>query len=425
MAPKGASPEVTGSSSRVQVTPVQNPSRSYANAVGKSERRVDVPTVIFPGPVLDMLRETITDSITVDPELLSRTHESMKGHGADSCAEAPPSGLPTSDGTKVTQERPIVEPVVPSDTGRVGNTTGELQCQGTGKVTDTSSTVQERPFGSWMAQNGYRGRGRGRGRGGTTGRGGGRASGRGGGRGGDRSPTTTHAMEEDHVPGQRSCFPFVDQHVIPQLPEVSPDECHVDTPIPDQPLDASQPVNLARGRTVDRSIRGSVKCAVDDDRLLTFVRKRSSRERSTDGSRGLRTRSRSNQRYEGGKRNQCPQDKGGTRGNSLLLSSMDDDDVDRGPRSKISQNNKGKGIIPNPLPMNHNDLIHRISQALAEEKAKQLTQGDKDEDEPPDYGGQSSEERNTSNMEAMEPNSMENSLKSRNMVADPSHSHPQ
>ncbi|KAJ0973504.1 hypothetical protein J5N97_021463 [Dioscorea zingiberensis] len=422
-------------------------------------------------------------------------HCGVVGHVADDCAEAPPVGIPTASSSEVSHGSPIGVPVKPLVTGDVGNATGEKQCPVISEVNHTQVTNDEMRLGPWMVDQGRRGSARGRkseaGRGRYLLAANAEVSAR---------PSGRTFAAEAHVHGQQLPSSSNNKHVTTQPPEVLPDncqvdtqnaaqpmdasqqvnpvrgrdveqsrrddqlhgvitlppdvsvdDCHVDTQNSDLPMDASQQVNPIRGRVVVRSSRGDQIRGGDDNKLLTFVKNRSSRGRSTEGSKGLRARSRSNHRQERGQddsspirsylpgpnrksdkyreasqRNQSPEDQGETRGNLLLISSLDDDDEDRGPRPRTTHNKlKGKGIALNPSSIQHDNLVRRISAALTDGKSEKLTIKDKiEEDEPPDRGGQPQEERPVVNMEGVEVNPMEKSLRVRNIIGKPEPQNP-
>ncbi|KAJ0985150.1 hypothetical protein J5N97_003506 [Dioscorea zingiberensis] len=377
--------------------------RSWAHVVA---RREEAPNVIFPGPVLERLRATIKDSITIDPELLKRAHDSMRGtlygHGSDNCAAAPPGRKPQDSRTESIHGCPSGEPVSSQDVGPVESITGAVQRRVSNVVQstptmekmDTSQPIEDPPeamldrgLGPWMTKQGsFRGRERGRG----NDRGGSRGGGRGGGHEGGRGYGSALASES----------------------------------------------------TMGSSQSGG------DDRLMTFVKNRVSRERSRDGSRGLRERSRSNHKAdrdqtessptriqtsrpnrklnhyrEGSQRNKSPDDYGDSTCHTLLISSLDVDKVEQGPRSKAQNNDlKGKGKALNPLSPSHDELVRRLSQALSEEKPVKFREGESiDVDEPPDRGGKPVETLPEPDMEGLEENQLENSLNLRMNVASSSH----
>ncbi|KAJ0976191.1 hypothetical protein J5N97_018156 [Dioscorea zingiberensis] len=365
-----------------------NPARSWSKVV--RDQRNEIPNVIFPGPILEKLKTTITDSITIDPEMLARAHMSMSdGHTA-----------------------------APMDTGNPNPIPVEENLQHTDNT--TRPPLDKLGYGSWMTeqryqiQRGSRGRGRGRGRG--TGRGSGPGR-------GDGHPTATTQVA-------------VEGHVIPQIPDALTGPDHVPssfpviTSIPDHvqeqevappPSDVRRVDSPPRGRPVGRFSRGSLSRDVGDDRLISFVKERTSRERSTDGLHSGRDRSRSLNRNEGRQDGHRPghelasgsklRANPGTRGGNLMITSLaDDDDPDPRPANH-NRRSKDKALALDPNSSSHLGLVRRLSQALEREKPEQLSDEESiEEDDPPDRGRRMVEDRsnnkeqsNTSPMEARYP----------------------
>ncbi|KAJ0981691.1 hypothetical protein J5N97_009946 [Dioscorea zingiberensis] len=187
---------------------------------------------------------------------------------------------------------------------------------------------------------------------------------------------------------------------------------HVSTQDPIPTVELISQKSPPRGRPVGRSKRGGLMRGAGDDRLIAFVRDRTSRERSAEGSHGRRTRSRSNHRPDrcqssqspprgsnfgshgrsahidvGLERGASPEPIGGIHGNNLMLTSLDEELNREQPHPNLDPKNKGKVVALTPLSSSHRSLVHRLSQALANEPT--ASGGEEDEidvDAPPDRG---------------------------------------
>ncbi|KAJ0988459.1 hypothetical protein J5N97_006815 [Dioscorea zingiberensis] len=314
-------------------------------------------------------------------------------------------------GTEAVTVGPVGTAVAPPDAG-TPSTTPDVQSQAVCNLTPLQEK-KERDYGIWMTEKlrgGYRGRGRGRG------------GGAGRGRGAGRSSQSERKEADDHVTTTKPVLQHVTYHKSNERPDLNhiPDEMfaerldvvdhvsdQVDIPATEQ-VPNLHADNLDRGRSVGRPVRRSIRGGHTrdgyDDRLINFVRKRASRERSTEGLQNPRARSRLNPR-----RDHCQVDKSPTRGlnprshrklnpldkdgspdprdetdgDNLLITSLKDA-ADQGRRSI---NPKGKGLSQNPILSSHRYLVCRLSKALANEETEMLSDGDTNEDDdPPDRG---------------------------------------
>ncbi|KAJ0964023.1 hypothetical protein J5N97_029145 [Dioscorea zingiberensis] len=337
------------------------------------------------------------------------------------------------------------------DTGTPIPPPTEPQLQIPDTMTRPPPKVDELGYGSWMIeqkyqiQRGSRGRGRGRGRG--FGRGSG--SGRGDGHPAARVQTAVdgHVIsqlpealtEPEHVPSSLPVMAPVPNHGQEQDKAPS-DARRVESPTRGRPVgrhvqekdkapsDVRRVESPPRGRPVGRSSRGSPSRDEGDDRLISFVKKRASRERSLDGFRGGRDRSRSLNRNEGRQDDIQPgrelasrstqkanpysgqlDNRDGTRGGNLMITSLDDeDDFDHRPAT-YNRRGKGKAYALDLNQSSHLGLVRRLSQALEREKPEHQSDEESiEEDDPPDRGRRVVEDRpetkeqsDTSSMEAI------------------------
>ncbi|KAJ0964015.1 hypothetical protein J5N97_029137 [Dioscorea zingiberensis] len=316
-------------------------------------------------------------------------------------------------GTEVLPANPVGKAVTAVDTGSSSTPAAvhHINDHDMETMPRLSEGKEERGLGPWMTQRSkgnYRGRGRGRGGGGRSDRGG--HGGRGAGRGGGASdvPTITHMVVDDHVPkhvphhehvpSQSSLEELKNDHVEEPQKTLYGDVQHVEAP--------------SRRRPVGYSTRGGHSRGGKDDRLITFVKERTSRDRSVEDKRGIRARSRSVNRSEtrqvesssnGGSRSEfhrrsTPSGSGrrdsgsadrrrGTRGENLMITSLRDEE-EHGQRPNVhNPNPKGKVRALNPPLSSHMGLVRRLSQALEKGEAEIPSDGDSiEEDEPPDRG---------------------------------------
>ncbi|KAJ0973911.1 hypothetical protein J5N97_015876 [Dioscorea zingiberensis] len=326
-------------------------------------------------------------------------HCGIVGHGTKSCPDVPPASESETPGTAV-------------DAGS-SSTPATIHIKDYDMVTmpRPSEGQEERGLGPWMTQRSkgnYRGRGRGRGGGGRSDRGG--HGGRGVGRGGGASdaPTTTHMVVDAHVPKHVPHHEHVPSHS--SLEELK--NGHVEEPQTAPYVDVQHVEAPSHERPVGYSTRGGHARGGKDDRLITFVRERTARDRSMEDKRGTRARSRSVNRLEtrqvessgnGGSRLEfhrrstpsgsgrrdsgSPDRRRDTRGENLMITSLRDEE-EHGQHPNVHNSNpKGKARALNPPFSSHMGLVRRLSQALEQGEVDIPSDGDSiEEDEPPDRG---------------------------------------